>query len=69
MDSPIIERDSTDGIELIRLNKVMLHPHASCLHVIRIVGLPRTTGSGTLGTKGFCSYLGAHRSFSEVLLG
>lgn len=68
MDSPIIERDSSDGIELIRLNKVMLHPHASCLHVIRIVGLPRTTGSGTPRAKGFCSCLGAQGSFSKVLL-
>ena len=48
MDSPIIERDFTDRIELISLNKVMLHPHASCLHVIVIVGLPRTTESRTL---------------------
>lgn len=68
MDSPIIERDSRDGIELIRLNKVMLHPHAACLPVIRIVGLPTTTVSRTLGIKGFYSYLGAQGSFSKVLL-
>lgn len=64
MDSSIIERDFTDGIELISLNKVMSHPHASCLHVIIIVGLPRTTEIGSLFTGVLCRCVGGDSFFS-----
>lgn len=66
MDSSIIERDFTDGIELISLNKVMLHPHASCLHVIIIVGLPRAMEIRLLFTKALCGCAGGGSSFSKV---
>lgn len=64
MDSSIIERDFTDGIELISLNKVMLHPHASCLRVIIIVGLPRTTEIGSLFNGVLCRCVGGDSFFS-----
>lgn len=66
MDSSIIERDFTDGIELISLNKVMLHPHASCLHVIIIVDLPRAMEIRLLFTKALCGCAGGGSSFSKV---